>query len=206
MGVKPRRWRPERGDPAHSDTRTVMDSSGHSNGHGRKVMERAVTELKRFVVMFLYLWLLLGLFVLNESIVLHQRGISFSSHGIALFNALVLAKIMLVAEDVGFGRRLEGRPLIYPILYESLLFTFLFIFFHVVEKVLIGLIGGETVAASVPAIGGGGLKGLLSVAVIMFFFLMPFFAVTNLNRELGPGRLKAMLFGAADNVPKDHLS
>jgi len=59
-----------RGDPAHSKTRTATDGSGHGNDRGRKVMERVVTEVKRFTVMFLYLWLLLGLFVLYESIVL----------------------------------------------------------------------------------------------------------------------------------------
>jgi hypothetical protein len=48
---------------------------------------------------------------------------------------------------------------IYPILYESLLLTALFICFHVVEHIAIGLFEGETLAASVPHIGGGGEQG-----------------------------------------------
>ena len=161
----------------------------------KRFKARAVEEMRRFAVLFLYLWVLFGLFALHERIILRQRGIGFSSQGFALFNALVLAKVMLVAEDLNLGRWLSKRPLIYPILHNSLLFTVLFIGFHIAEKVILGLFKGQTLSASLPAIGGGGLSGLLCVAVIWFFALIPFFAFTNLSRELGAGRLRMMLFG-----------
>jgi hypothetical protein len=124
------------------------------------------------------------------------RGV-FAAQGFSLVNALVLGKVMLIAEDLKIGRRLRPSPLIYPILADSIIFAVLFIIFHVVEHVIIGLLQGKTVAASVPVIGGGGLAGLVSVAVIYFVALTPFFALKHLGRELGEGRLKAMLFGTA---------
>ena len=54
----------------------------------------------------------------------------------------------------------------YRILFEGLLFSLLFICFHVVEKVVTGLVKGRAAAESVPAIGGGGLAGIASVALI----------------------------------------
>jgi hypothetical protein len=81
-----------------------------------------------------------------------------------------------------------------------LLLTALFICFHVVEHIAIGLFKGETLAASVPHIGGGGLAGLACVAVILFVTLIPFFAFKHVGRELGEGRLRAMLFGADISV------
>ena len=165
--------------------------------------ERAINELKRFVVLFLYLWLLFGLFVLNERIILREHGINFAAQGFAVFNALVLAKVMLVAEDLNLGRWLDRRPLIYPILHDASLFTALFIIFHVAEELVIGLIKGESVRSSVPAIGGGGVAGLLCVAVISFVALIPYFTVRNLSRALGVGRLQALLFGTpVDRIPK----
>jgi hypothetical protein len=175
-----------------------MDSGGHINNPRRKAKERI-----RFALMFFYLWALFLLFVLNEDVVLRQRGISFSVHGFAFFNALVLAKVMLVAEDLDLGRWLQRRPLIYPILHESLLLTALFISFHVVEHIVIGWFKGETLAASVPHIGGGGLAGLACVAVILFVALIPFFACKHVGRELGEGRLRAMLFETAIRVPEN---
>ena len=165
--------------------------------------ERPGHELRRFALMFLYLWALFLLFVLNEDIIFRQRGISFSAQGFAVFNALILAKVMLVAEDLDLGRWLKRRPLIYPILHESLLLTELFIGFHVVEHLVIGLIKGETVAASIPHIGGGGLQGLACVAAIFFIALIPFFAFKHLSREVGESQMKEMLFGTSIKIPED---
>ena len=135
-----------------------------------------------------------GLFALHERIILREQGINFTAQGFALVNALVLANVMLVAENINFGRWLNRRPLIYPILYDAFLFAVLFIVFHVVEDLVIGLIHGQSVQASIPVIGGGGAVGLLCVAVILFVALIPYFAVKKLNLALGPDRLKALLF------------
>jgi hypothetical protein len=164
-------------------------------GRAQKLGRWALHEMTRFVVLFLYLWILFGVFVLHQSIVLREHGIAYSSQGFALINALVLAKVMLVAEDLNLSRWLDRRPLIYPILHESFLFTVLFIAFHVLEQLVVGLVHGETLAQSVPAIGGGGFAGLACVAVIFFFALMPFFGFRNLSRAIGPDRMKAILFG-----------
>jgi len=172
-----------------------------TRGRARGLKQRAVEEVRRFFVLFLYLWVLFGLFVLNESIILRQHGIDFEAQGFAVFNALVLAKVMLVAEDLNLGRWLDRRPLIYPILHDALLFTVLFIAFHVAEKVAIGLAHGQSARSSVPAIGGGGLAGLLCVAVILFVALIPFFAFRNFSRALGADRLNALLFGTSTEGP-----
>jgi hypothetical protein len=172
-----------------------MSTLNHNRSRSQQLKARALEEVRRFAVMFVYLWILFGLFVLNERIILGQRGIGFSSQGFAIINALVLAKVMLIAEDLKLASWLRPRPLMYPIFGESFLFTVLFICFHIAEHVVIGLFKGETVTTSVPAIGGGGLAGLITVAVIFFVALIPFFAFRAVGRELGLGRLNAMLFG-----------
>ena len=90
-----------------------MESSRHAHDRAHRVKQRAV-EVRRFVVLFLYLWALFGVFVLYERIVLTQRGMGFSLQGFALFNALALAKVMLAAEDLNLGGCLHRRPRIYP--------------------------------------------------------------------------------------------
>ena len=163
--------------------------------------QRAATEVRKFLVLFLYLWVLFSMFVLNESIVLREEGVAVSLQGIALVNALVLAKVMLLFEAWDPGRWLRRRPLVYPILFEAFLLTILFFIVHVIEKVIHGLIHGETLAASLPSMGGGGLVGLLSVAVIMFVALIPFFAFRNLSLALGEERLIALIFGGPATRP-----
>lgn len=171
-----------------------MDSN---TAHPRvqKAKAAVVHEVKRFLVMFFYLWLLLGLFVLNEKVTLREHDIDFLPHGFALINALILAKVMLLAEDLNLGARLQPRPLIYPILTEALILSVLFIVFHVIERIVIGLVAGEAFSASVPSIGGGGLIGLVCVALILFVSLIPYFAFRRVSREIGPHRMREMLLG-----------
>ena len=45
-----------------------------------------------------------------------------------------------------------------------------------------------------PAIGGGGLMGFLSITAILFIALIPFFGLRNLSLAMGEGRLWAMIF------------
>ena len=179
-----------------------MKGSTGKGDRSRRLIAHASEEAKRFLVMFLYLWVLFSAFVLHERIILHASGISYHWHGFALINAFVLAKVMLVAEKLDLGRWLPRRPLVYRILYDSSLLTLLFVGFHIVEREIVGLIHGKTLASGFPAVGGGGTEGYLSVALILFVALIPFFAFRRVAIEIGPGRLKAMLLAAdkADGI------
>ncbi len=53
--------------------------------HSLKAM--VAEEARRFVVLFLYLWVLFAVFVLNQSIVLREQGIGFTAQCFAAVNA-----------------------------------------------------------------------------------------------------------------------
>ena len=177
------------------DSTSAGEAVAPVSAHGaRSLKAKAADEFRRFLVLFFYLWILFGVFVLNQGVVLREHGINFAMQGFAFFNALVFAKVMMLFEVFDPGRWLRKRPLIYPILYESLLLTVLFLVAHVLEKTIEGLLRGKTIADSLPGIGGGGLLGLLSVAVILFVALIPFFGLRNLSLAMGEGRLYGMIF------------
>ncbi len=156
--------------------------------------ERGLDEIRRFLLMFVYLWLVFGLFVLNERLILGERQISFAPQGFALINAAIMAKVMLVAEDLKLGRRFDHLPLIYPVLYKSALFALLFIVFHVLERLLVGAFAGKSLADSLPHIGGGTWPGRLLVWAAMTISLLPFFMLREIAQILGEGRLWALMF------------
>ncbi|MBL8583815.1 MAG: hypothetical protein JNL61_16520 [Rhizobiaceae bacterium] len=170
-------------------------SQAHAPRHPHGLRARMVAMGKQFLVLFLYLWVLFGLFVLNERIILNQHGIGFAAHGFAVFNAFVLAKVMMIAQHLNLSRWLNKRPLIYPILHDSFAFAIIFIVFHLLEMLIVRLVKGEAASAAIPNIGGGGIAGILCVAVIFFVALIPFFAFTAFNRVLGPDRMRSILFG-----------
>lgn len=50
--------------------------------------------------------------------------------------------------------------------------------------VVISMLSGQSLRASVPVMGGGGLLGLFCVAAVLFLSLIPFFAFEHLRRTL----------------------
>jgi len=156
--------------------------------------ERAIRELKSFAAIFLYLWIVLGIFFLHEMIVLEEHHIAVAHYGIALMNALVLGKVMLVAENMRFAGQLADEPLFLAVLYRSIAFTILFIGFYMLEEIAVGVIKGKTLAQSFPDIGGGSVQGIFVVGIIMFVALTPFFAYRELGRVIGESTLHDLMF------------
>lgn len=167
---------------------------------------RIVHEMQHYLILFLYLWALFGLFVLDESLVERSHGNAFVFQGFAVLNAFVLAKVMLVAEHVDLTGWLRRRALAWTILFEAALCTFLFMLVHVLERVLAhALHRGD--AAGTPVFGSGGLSGVLIVAAIAFVSLLPFFTFKRVARAVGPERMRAILLTPRDAPPpseQDH--
>ena len=143
--------------------------------------------------MVIYLWLILALFAIHRSIVLAEEHYNYQAQGFAIVNALILAKVMLIGEDLNLGSRFREKPLVYSILYKSLVFAVFFICFHIFEEVVVGMFRGKTVAQSLPAIGGGSLQGIVSVGAIVFVSLIPFFAFREIARVIGKRELWSLL-------------
>ena len=164
-----------------------------SNEHLNRVKQKVLTEGRKLFWIFLYLWVLLGLFAVHKSIVLNEQNV-FYHQGFAFINAWLLAKVMLTAEIFHVADNLKRKPLMYPIVFKSAVFSIILISFYIFEEVLVGMWRGKTLTNSIPAIGGGSLEGILVVGIIMFVVLMPFFALRELGSDIGADKLYEQFF------------
>jgi len=144
--------------------------------------------------MFVYLWVVFGMLAVHESIVLAQHQINYQFHGLAIVNALVFAKVLLVAEDLHLGRRFNDKPLAYSIIFKSLLFGVTLICFHVVEHVLIGMWDGRPIAQSIAEVGINKFAGIVSLGIISTVALVPFFILREISRVIGPDKVWSPFF------------
>jgi hypothetical protein len=158
-----------------------------------RIKEKGISEARRLFWIFAYLWVLLGLFAVHRSIVLNEQNL-FYHQGFALMNALVLAKVMFIAEALNVADDLKHKPLIYPIVYKSAAFSAILISFHILEGVLEGMWHGKSIAESLGDLGGGSLKEILVVGMIMFVVLVPFFALREVGRDIGEDKLFDQFF------------
>lgn len=155
---------------------------------------KALHEAKQFFWIFIYLWLCFGLFVLYKALILAEQHIDYAGYGLAAVKALVLGKVILIAEGLQLAERHQDKPLIYATLYKSSVFFVVLVLFSVLEEVVRGFFQHITIIESLSDIGGGSLPAILASGLIMFVVLVPFFAFREISRVLGESRLYNLFF------------
>ena len=132
-------------------------------------------------------------------LLLHQFRSALVEYGTALFSAMVLSKVIIVGQALKLGKRSEQKPLLYVSIIKSIIFAMLVAVFKLVEEVVRGLFHGRTLADALQEISGRRGLELVVMGVVAFCVFIPFFALMETRRVLGPGQLSGMfLRGRAD--------
>src|SRR5664279_4697582 len=134
---------------------------------------RAVSELRKYAIVTAYLWLLFALFGLYRRQLLEQQGISVWGESLAIVNALIFGKVILLGQALNLGSQLEKRSLGWVVLGKAFAFAVLLIAFHLAEEAIRAWFKGEPVSAVSEM---GGLSALMTYGAIFFVALTPFFA------------------------------
>jgi hypothetical protein len=135
-----------------------------------------------------------GALILYKAAILGETGISYLPSGLAAIKALILAKFIMLGHMIRLGDRRAGARFVHVIAYKALLYLILLLVLSVVEEVVVGLIYGRTIAASLAEFGGPKLPQTLATSLIMLLILIPYVASRELNVALGAGRLWTLLF------------
>jgi hypothetical protein len=176
-----------------------METTGH--GEAKSLKERAWEEFKAYWVITLYLWLFLGSFTVYRRLILAETGVPYLHYGIAVIEAMVIAKVVLIGRIFGFSRRYDHLPLIVPVFYKSLLFALLVLSFGVLEKTIDGLIHREGLLAGLQKIAGVGRYEIGARTLMLTVAFVPFFAFSEIGRVLGLDRLGALFFARRESTP-----
>jgi hypothetical protein len=104
-------------------------------GSKKSLKERALSELEKYAVITVYLWLLFALFSLHRQLV-QGHGVSVWHQGFAIVNALIFGKVILISEALDVGKVLERGALVWVVLGKSLIFAILLLAFHIAEEAI----------------------------------------------------------------------
>lgn len=105
--------------------------------------------MREYLAISLCLFFVFSLFVVYKSLILAEHHIDFVPHGFAIINALALAKIMLVAQELHLGDQFRDAPLIYPTLLKAFAFTIVLACFKIAEDATVGMFRGKSFHQSI---------------------------------------------------------
>ena len=168
-----------------------MDEAAHKAGWKQKFMH----EFIAYWVNVLYLSIVFGLFAWYRRLILASYRIEYLNYGVAIIEALVLAKVILIAEVLGLSRNVfHNKPLIYPTLYKSLVFSMFVALFTIAEATVRGYLHGKGLSGWLIEVQGRGKFEFLAHVLTVFFMFIPFFAFKELAKILGKGKIGRLFF------------
>ena len=188
-------YTPESGDPVPGEERKM--SSPDKNKKNLK--EKLLHEVKVYWFYVAYLTLVFAAFIQYRRLILADAGIAYTEYGFAVINALVLGKVIMIGDVLRLGRGFEHKPLIYPILLKTVVFTFFIGLFVLGEHAIKGLITGKGVVEGVMGYLDKGPYEVLAMGLVVFAAFIPFFALREVGATLGgEGKIVALLFRKRD--------
>jgi hypothetical protein len=151
-----------------------------------------VEKGSHFLFIFVYLWLLLSVYALHNSIVLSDWRL-LGHLGPAMLKALIFAKFVLIGEHLNLGKRFEHKPLIWPILIKAALFSALLIGFDVAEAIIRHVLWPDA-APKGDGVEMTNIRVIFSFAFMAFIALIPFFGIRELSKVIGEDEMHELFF------------
>jgi hypothetical protein len=156
--------------------------------------KKFIHELREYYINVIYLAFFFGLFAWYRRLILAEYQISYLNYGASIIEALVLGKVIMIGNVLRLGQRFQERPLIFPTVFRAFVFSVWVALYKVIEQTVVGLVRGKGLSGGFNELTGQGSYELIAVSLVIFFAFIPFFAVKELGRVMGEGKLSELFF------------
>jgi hypothetical protein len=146
-----------------------------------------------FWVIAAFLGLMFCAFITYRRLILAEFGVSYVHYGAGLIEALIVAKVILIGQALGVGKRFERGPLIVAALFKAVAYGALVAVFGVLEHWIEGLAHGKNLESVWRGFVELGKDEILARMLAVIVAFIPFFAFWESNRVLGENKLFALL-------------
>ena len=160
-------------------------------------------ELVDYWINVCYLTLVFAAFTQYRRFIMAAHDIMYTDYGFAVIKALVLAKVIMVGDMLRLGRGFENKPLIYPTLYKTAVFTFFLALFTILEHAIKGLWTGRGFMGGLVEFLVKAPHELLANSLVVFVAFIPFFGVKELGRVVGQDKIMALFLRSRTDKVSD---
>jgi hypothetical protein len=154
-------------------------------------------EFRQVLPPTIFFFIGFNLILFTKHLILADYLIQFSGFFIATVSALVVGKVVLVADKMSFLRRYDHAPLARPIIFKTVVYTLFVFLVRLIEAFIHYVIGGGTV-------GGGGFiehqlgnfswHNFIATQMWIFVLFLVYVTASEVNHLFGDGELFKILF------------
>ena len=159
--------------------------------------ERLREECRKILGIAVFFAVLFCLIVLANKLLVEGSNVEVTSFAKAIIGGLLVAKVLLLVDLLPFVNAFPDKPLIYNIVWKSLLYIVASLVFHYVEPVIESLLQGESlVSAHHHALQAFTQPIFWANEIWVALLLVLFVTMRELSRALGQSELRRLFFGA----------
>jgi hypothetical protein len=165
--------------------------TNHNTADKPTLSERLLDELRHYVLVTAYLFVCFSVLLLfKESAGDVEQG--SVNYGLALVKALVLGKFLLIGEVINAGSRADAQPLLHRVIWKSLALLVVLIVLVGIEELVVGWFHDQTLAQTAAEFLERRWLEDLAPTLLMLLVLIPLVGMTEIYRQLGPEKFRAL--------------
>lgn len=154
-------------------------------------------EIREVIPPTLFFFVGFNLILFTKRLFLEQYLIAYAGFFIATTGALIVGKVVLVANAMPVLRRFNNEPLAYPILFKSIVYTLLVGVVRLIELLVDFLIDGGVLGGGrffEHLLGTWSWPRFIATQLWVFVLFLVWVAASELNTLLGDGELYRIFF------------
>ena len=145
---------------------------------------------------FIFFLIMFHILIVTRAMALRQYGIMPASSAFAVIGALIVAKVILIADRIPFLNLYPKKPLIWNVILKTVVFVSIALLFIILEEIVHGarkyggLVNAKEAMANQIVWLAFWARGIW-IAVLIFLYC----AAVELSRVVGADKLKEIFFG-----------
>ena len=160
-----------------------------------KFLTRAKEEFFEVLPTTVFFFFAFHVLALTNALMLREHGIDIANQAAATIGALLVAKVVLVADKLPWINRFPNKPLMYNVAWKTLMYVACTVVVRIVEHLLPFLFEGESFGSATQHVLGEVVWPhfwAIQIWLLVLFFI--FSAGRELVRVLGSEQVIAMYF------------
>jgi hypothetical protein len=161
-----------------------------------KILNKARELLLEILPAFVFFLIMFYLLLVTKALILKHYGIATQSSAIAVISALIVAKVVLIANRIPFLNLYPRKPLIYNVALKTIVFSaFTMLFMLVEEFARLARMAGGADAAWNKMTGDFTWPYFFARQAWIFILILLYCAGAELTRVIGKDKVREIFFG-----------
>lgn len=170
----------------------------------KNVIARIMHEIREVLPPTIFFLIAFHLITVSRALMLRQYGVRISAFAGATVAALLVAKVVLIADHLPIVNRFPGKPLIYNVVWKTLIYVGAALMVHYLEHLLpVWWREGHFAAANRHLLDHVVWPHFWVIQLWLVVLLFVYCALREFVRAVGPAQVRTMFFGPAGSAPPE---